>query len=201
MNSRVRIEEVDPSRGGLRGVCFHHHNPSLQGVLMSWSISRVSNLWLGCVLAMLFGSGLAAPQAAQADAEQEAARVKYRQMLMSGVGSDMGGIGDILKNQLDLPGHIESHARQLAESSKLIGAAFKAQISEGATDAKPDIWQDWQGFQERIAELEKTARGLESAAAGSDPAAMGPAVKALGKSCGGCHKAFRKPKEDSYKNQ
>ena len=26
-------------------------------------------------------------------------------------------------------------------------------------------------------------------------------MKALGKSCGGCHKPFRKPKEESFKNK
>jgi cytochrome c556 len=30
---------------------------------------------------------------------------------------------------------------------------------------------------------------------------LGARVKALGKSCGGCHETFRKPKEESYKNK
>ncbi|MEE8164990.1 MAG: cytochrome c [Myxococcota bacterium] len=168
---------------------------------MSWSFPRVSNLCLGLALIIVLSGGLAVPNAALADAEQDEARIKYRQTLMSGVGSDMAGIGDILKNQLNLTGHVESHARQLAESSKLIASAFKTEVTSGATDAKQKIWQDWEGFEDRIAKLEKAARGLESAAAGSDQSAVGPAVKALGESCGGCHKTFRKPKEDSYKNQ
>ena len=168
---------------------------------MSCSFPRVSNLWLGFALVLVGNGGLVVANSALADAEQDEARIKYRQTLMSGVGSDMGGIGDILKNRLNLPGHVESHAGQIAESSKLIGSAFEAELTSGATDAKQKIWQDWEGFEEAIAKLEKAARALETAAAGSDRSAVAPAIKALGKSCGGCHEAFRKPKEDSYKNK
>ncbi len=138
--------------------------------------------------------------AASADSEvNDSPDVKYRQTLMSNVGSNMGAIGDILKNRLELPGHVAVHAGLLAESAQLIGAAFKKNVATDATDAKPEIWQDWEKFEMAIADLEKAARGLAAAAAGNDPAAVGPAVKALGKSCGGCHKPFRKPKEESFR--
>jgi cytochrome c556 len=136
-----------------------------------------------------------------ADEEMDQAQIKYRQTLMGGVGANMGGIGTILKNQLNLPGHVESHARQIAESSKLVAAAFKANLSAGATDAKPEIWADWADFEKAIADLDAAANALADAAASGDGAAIGPAVKGLGKSCGGCHDSFRKPKEESYKNQ
>lgn len=151
---------------------------------------------LGLALAGLI---LASP--AWADAEKDAAQVKYRQTLMDGIGDNMGGISTILKNRLDLPGHVESHAQQLSESAELISAAFKANPPSNATDAKPKIWKDWAGFEKAIADFDKAATDLASAAAGTDKSAVGPAVKALGKACGGCHKAYRKPKEESYKNQ
>ena len=125
--------------------------------------------------------------------------VKYRQTLMSNVGSNMGGIGDILKNGLMLPGHVGVHATLLAESAQLIGPAFKKNVDTEMTDAKAEIWQDWTKFEAAIADFEKAARDLATAAEGGDSKAIGPAVKALGKSCGGCHKAFRKPKEESFR--
>jgi len=124
--------------------------------------------------------------------------VKYRQTVMSNVGSNMGAIGDILKNGLVLPGHVAVHASLLAESAQLIGPAFKKNVATEMTDAKPEIWQDWAKFETAIADFEKAARELAAAAESGDMAAVGPAVKALGKSCGGCHKPFRKPKEESY---
>ena len=124
--------------------------------------------------------------------------VKYRQTVMSNIGSNMGGIGDILKNRLNLPGHIAVHAKNMADTAQLIGPAFKKNVKTDATDAKPEIWQDWPGFETAIADFEQAARDMAAAAESGDAAAVGVAVKALGKSGGGCHKPFRKPKEESY---
>ena len=52
-----------------------------------------------------------------------------------------------------------------------------------------------------VADFEKAARALEEAAEGGDMAAIGAGTKALGKTCGGCHRTFRKPKEESYKRK
>ena len=43
---------------------------------------------------------------------------------------------------------------------------------------------------------EDTHAALES----GDAAAIGGQMKKVGEACGGCHKEFRKPKEQSYKN-
>ena len=167
--------------------------------LPSFALSTRRTLaWVVVVSLSTFAvSGLA-----QADShEGDAASVKYRQAVMSGIGTNMGAIGDIMKNQLDLPGAIAIHAGQMADSAALIAPAFKKKISAGATDAKAEIWQDWAKFEKAIADYKKAASDLQAAASGSDPAAVGGAMKALGKSCGGCHKPFRKPKEESYKNK
>lgn len=148
------------------------------------------------LFALLHGTTAAADAAENAPPE-----VQYRQTLMEIVGSNMGAIGDIMKNRLDLPGHIAVHAGEMADSAKLIAPAFKKNVSTEWTDAKPDIWTDWKKFESAIADFEEAARNLEAAAKGSDPSAVGPAMKALGKSCGGCHKPFRKPKEESFKNK
>jgi len=165
----------------------------------SWSSARVAKNSTALFVAVSLLFVFSAP--AFADAEMDEAHVKYRQTLMGGVGADMGAISAILKNRLMLPGHVESHARQLAASAKLVSAAFKNRGAGQPTDAKAKIWKDWSGFEDAIKDFDMAANTLAEAAAGSDPAAIGPAVKGLGKSCGGCHKAYRKPKEESYKNQ
>ena len=156
---------------------------------------------LTTLVVLFMGLGTASLVSAESHEGEVDPHIKYRQKLMSVVGANMGAIGDIMKYQLVLPGHVESHAAQLAESAKLIAPAFRKQASEGPTDAKPEIWQKWSHFEEDITEFEAAARALESAVAKADSAAVGPAVKALGKTCGSCHKHFRKPKEESYKNQ
>ena len=136
-----------------------------------------------------------------ARAADDAAFVEYRQKVMSAVGANMGAISDILKNGLPFTGNIEQHAENLEGNAKLIASAFEKKITSGSTDAKPEIWQDWPKFEKAIRDFEEAASALEKAADGGDMAQVGAKVKALGKSCGGCHKAFRKPKEESYKRK
>ena len=172
-------------------------------------VSRPNPLVFARSLAKLIGlAGLVAslglvPQAAQAEgAPGDTAVIQYRQLVMGAIGSNMGAIGAILKNQLVLsPGAVANHAQQMADSAKLIGPAFKRNVSTGKTDAKPRIWKEWAKFETAIADYEKAAVDLADAAKGSDPAAVGLAVKALGESCGGCHDPFRKPKEESFRNK
>lgn len=153
---------------------------------------------LGAVLVAV----LATPSGARAQgAPADQGVIEYRQLLMGAVGYNMGAIAGIMKYQLDRPGAVANHARQMAEAAKLVAAAFKQRVVAGKTDAKAEIWQDWAKFEKAIADYDKAASGLATAAAGSDPAATGAAMKALGDSCTGCHESFRKPKEQSYKNR
>ncbi len=154
------------------------------------------------LFAALAGSRVLAPRDASAQAAaSEQALIEYRQLLMSAIGSNMGAIGGIMKNQLVRPGAVANHAQQMADAAKLIGPAFEQKGTAGKTDAKAEIWSDWAKFEQTIADYEKAAANLAAAAKGSDPAAVGLAVRALGESCGGCHDPFRKPKEESYKNR
>lgn len=127
--------------------------------------------------------------------------VQYRQKLMSAIGYHTAAIGDILKYGLGMTDHIEKHAHLIGESAELVAAAFKPRISEGATDAKPEIWEDWDHYMKDLKEFSAAAGELEKAAKGGDMAAIGAAMKGLGDSCSDCHKSFRKPKEESYKNK
>jgi cytochrome c556 len=127
--------------------------------------------------------------------------VKYRQKVMSGIGADMGAISDILKNGLPFTANVAVHADSIEESASLIASAFEKKVTEGATDAKPEIWQKPDEFKDAIAALEDAADQLEDVADTGDHETVTAAYKELGKACGGCHKPFRKPKEESYKNQ
>lgn len=152
---------------------------------------RICPLWLAIAC-------LGSPALAQ-NAE---GTIQYRQNLMSAIGSDMGAIGDIMKFQLPLVANIKTHAANIASNSGLIASAFKADVSQGATDAKADIWQDWSAFEASANELQQAAQKLSDAvASGAETAAVVSDLKALGRACGSCHKKFRKPKEESYKRK
>jgi len=138
---------------------------------------------------------------ASVQAQSDEAFVEYRQNVMKTISGNMGAIGDTLKNKLPYQDNIATHAQGIHLASKLIESAFKKQISEGATDAKPDIWQDWDKFTAAAKTLGEESDKLAQVAESGDMEAIGAQVKALGKACGNCHKPFRKPKEESYKNK
>ena len=149
--------------------------------------------WL--MAATIIASAASAQDAAKAD---EGA-IKYRQSLMESVGGDMASIGNILKYGLPLTGNIVVHAEGLASHAKLVGSAFERKVTAGRTDAPPAIWGKAGAFKEKVKAFEtETAKLVEVAKAG-DPAALGVQMKATGKSCGGCHDDYRKPKEESFK--
>lgn len=139
--------------------------------------------------------------ASTAQAADDKAWIEYRQKVMSAIGSEMGGIGDILKNGLPLTGNIEYHALAIAQSSSLIAPAFQQKVVAGATDAKAEIWSDPAKFKQAIEKMQSEAELLAAAVGEGNVDQIPGRVKALGQSCGGCHESFRKPKEESYKNK
>jgi len=152
--------------------------------------------YLGYLVGVVIGLTLAVTSAS---AQDDTAFVNHRQKVMQSIGGHMGAIGEIMKNKLPYQGTIAAHAQALQMTSTVIEDAFEKEIAAGKTDAKPDIWQDWEKFVAATKKLSEESGQLAQVAQSGDMAAIGDQVKALGKACGDCHKPFRKPKEESYK--
>lgn len=128
--------------------------------------------------------------------------IQYRQKVMAGQGNNISSIGDIMKNKLPHSAtQISLHAKILAEYSDLIEGAFEKNVSAGATDAKPEIWQNWDDFLAKAKALGDASSKLSEVAQGGDMRAIMTAVQAVGDSCRGCHNPYRKPEEESYKRK
>ena len=54
------------------------------------------------------------------------------------------------------------------------------------------------GFAKAIAAFQAEADAFAATAQTGDMAQIGKGMQSLGKTCGGCHDNFRKPKEESY---
>jgi len=134
-------------------------------------------------------------------AQEEEAFIQYRQKVMTSNGANMGAIGDILKNKLPYQSHITVHAQEIQRMSTLIPEAFKKDIAAGKTDAKPEIWKEWDKFTEAANTMGMEAAELAKVAQSGTMEAIGAQVKKLSDTCGNCHKPYRKPKEESYKNK
>jgi cytochrome c556 len=138
---------------------------------------------------------------AGAQAQEDEAYIQYRQRIMQSQGASMGAIGDIMKNKLPYSGHIATHAQDIQRITKLIGEAFKKEIATGKTDAKPELWKEWDKFVAAADAVEQESGKLAEVAQSGNMEAIGAQVKKLGDACGTCHKPYRKPKEESYKNK
>ena len=118
--------------------------------------------------------------------------IKYRQNVMKATGGHMGAIVSILKNRLPLPSHIVDHAHSILQNSKMTLAMFPKNSGIGDTKVKKNIWGNWTKFESAtrdfIAESTKLAKVAES----GDMKAFAKQVRATGKTCGSCHKYFRK---------
>ncbi len=133
--------------------------------------------------------------------------VKERMMLMSNLGKSMKALAGMLKGKTPYDAaSVKQHARQLADHGN--GAITKL-FPEGSlvkpSEARPEIWQDWEKFKSLAAQLTQAAQSLEQAA-GATPgtnlggpskhgmAAPGPvraAFRNVGRACSACHKVFR----------
>ncbi|HEY7495405.1 MAG TPA: cytochrome c [Candidatus Tectomicrobia bacterium] len=151
---------------------------------------------------LLFALVYLAIPLAGAWAQSDEAFIQYRQKVMLSQSASMGAIGDIMKNKLPYSDHILSHALDMQRMSKLINEAFKKEITAGKTDAKPALWKEWDKFTAAVQAFEQESGKLaEVAAQSSDLEVIGAQVKKVGDACSNCHKPYRKPKEESYKNK
>ncbi len=152
------------------------------------------HLWKLLLLLVCLGLPLTGAQA-----QSDEAYLVYRQKVMQSQSANVGAIVTILKNKLPYQDNIVMHAHEIQMASQLIASAFKKNITAGKTDAKPDIWQDWDKFDAAAQKLEEESGRLATVAQSGDMAAIVEQVKKLRKSCGGCHKPFRKPKKERFK--
>lgn len=127
-------------------------------------------------------------------AQSDEAYIKYRQDLMKSQGGNMAAMATILKEKLPLAQNIKEHAASIHATALLIDSAFKHKALKGKTKAKAKIWEDYSSFQEHAKKLVDASAKLERVAAGSDMGATVEAFKGVAKTCGGCHKEFRKKK-------
>lgn len=146
-------------------------------------------LTVGILAAVLFG--VTAAPAAGDPAED----IKYRQMVMDSIGSHIGAIVAVIKGKVPYGAHIVGHAQAMQAASRMLDDIFPPGSAVGQTRAKPDIWQQPEKFKAVLKAFQDASINLVQAAESGDMGAIGEALGVVGKSCGGCHKPFRKPKE------
>lgn len=138
---------------------------------------------------LLAGSlaGLAVlPLAAQSGEEDI---IKYRRNVMKAVAGHMGASGAIVQGKVNYKGDLADHAKALQALMRDIPGLFPKDSDFGETNALDAVWSKRAEFDKRAKDAGAKAAAFAKAAQGGD---AGAAFKALGETCKGCHKDFRR---------
>jgi len=125
--------------------------------------------------------------------------VKYRINIMKAIGSHISVIASNVKGKVVIESDIIPHAKALylSISSINIEKTFPSNTSTNdnlKTRALPEVWEKSNEFTLAMNNSIKKADELLLAAETKDIKLIAKALGGLGKSCGSCHKTFRKEK-------
>ncbi|ABM62092.1 c-type cytochrome [Halorhodospira halophila] len=141
-------------------------------------------------LALATGCLLAGTTMAQSDEEQ----IEYRQAVLTVIGGNFGPMGDMAQGEIDYDAErFARNAQRVADLSRMGLEGFEGGPHSGDTDAKTAIWDEWEEFEQGMADFEAAARELAEATEGGEQDLsdiQGPFMQ-VAESCQACHDNYR----------
>jgi cytochrome c556 len=158
------------------------------------------NEWLKRELMAALAMGILTAGTTDTAFAQSAGKViKERRALMKSNGKSFKVIKAFLKSGKGSAADVQKAAMTLASNGGKIPGLYPKGTSStdgvGKTRAKPAIWAKWADFEAAAGKLKAAGGNLAKVAAMGEAGAIKAAAGAIGKSCGGCHKPFRGPKQ------
>jgi cytochrome c556 len=120
--------------------------------------------------------------------------VEYRQGVMNVFYWNLDRMGSMVKGEtpFDAPAFM-GYAADLATASALsVMQGFPEDSVNDESDAKEEIWLNWEDFETKYKALKEAAAKLSETAAGGDEAAMRAQYKETAGACKACHKEYKK---------
>lgn len=151
-------------------------------------MKQLKILALAGVIAATAGGGAFAQDAA----------IKARKALMQLYGFHLGQLSAMAKGDVDYDGE---RAGAIAASLMAVASVDQTAMWPPGSDsdampdtsrALPAIWTTFPAVLDKAAEFEEAVAAL-AGSAGNDLESLQAGLGAVGKTCGGCHEAFRKP--------
>ena len=142
------------------------------------------------VYSVLLATGTALAPSSTIASEQAA--IEFRESAMTIYKWYLGPMGKMVKGTIPFDKkQFQMHAKSLATISKIDITPGFPEGSDFDTEAKPEIWEEWDLFKQKFSDFQAQARKLgEISAAGSESEIKAQFGKTA-KTCGGCHKKFR----------
>ncbi|MCW8883308.1 MAG: cytochrome c [Sedimenticola sp.] len=144
---------------------------------------------VSCLIGSLcYGSALIASESTQG-------AIDFRESVMTTFKWYLQPMGAMTKGDMPFDATLfKSRAEGLANATRLdVTEGFPLGSAED-TEAQPKIWDDWDDFKLKYEALQKEATELQRVASSGDEAAMKAQFGKTAKTCGGCHKEYRKKK-------
>ncbi|MGE4111344.1 MAG: cytochrome c [Burkholderiales bacterium] len=143
------------------------------------------------IAAVLGASTLLVCGSALAQAKPEVL-VKQRQAAMTLIGKYFGPLGGMAQGKVPYNADtVKRNAGYLAALSKMPWDGFNASTQDVKSRALPAVYSDSAKFKDAASNFEAAVAKLASAAGSGDDEAIKGQIKAVSKTCGGCHNDFR----------
>lgn len=130
---------------------------------------------------------------AQAQFAKPADAIKYRQAALTLMASHFGRMQPVIKGQAPYDAEqIKANVKLLNTLAELPWAGFGPGTEGG--DARPEVWSDAAGFQQKRDALKENLAKLQVAADSGDLDKVRAAFGGVGSSCKSCHDSYREKK-------
>lgn len=123
-----------------------------------------------------------------AETEPSTAEVGARQELMKSFGGAAKTLGGMASGEVAHDATAAEAARQtLIAGAAEIEAKFKENVEDAASEAKPEVWTNWDDFLVKAKALGDAAGAMDVASAAS----IGAGMAGVGGACKACHTDYR----------
>jgi cytochrome c556 len=140
------------------------------------------------------GSGGGA--AAQADDSPESQAFQFRNGVMHSLAWKVGKLRAMAQGDIPVDNAVAlKNARDTAALAGMLADGFIPNSIVKGSLALPDIWMNFSDFQQKANDLQTAATSLADATQANGFEASKGMVQAVGQSCGGCHRPYRKRDE------
>jgi len=152
-------------------------------------------LVVALLVSLLACSQQSAPAAAEDDSPEGQA-FQYRTGVMHAVSWKVGKLRAMAMGEIPVDDAAAvKGARDVAALASMMAEGFIPNSAVKGSAALPEIWMNFPDFEQKAADLQKAAAALADAAQANGFEASKGMVQAVGQSCGGCHRPYRRREE------
>ncbi|MBL4640027.1 MAG: cytochrome c [Kordiimonadaceae bacterium] len=147
----------------------------------------------GMAIAALVAGMLSPVAAHSSEKKKRFVESQYRHDVMEHFSYGFKQVGLIMKGQAGEKKHLAAIATIMAAAAPVARDAFVKDTrgTEGHTEAKDKIWDNWADFSSRMDKFVADTAAFDVAAKTGDMAQIGPAMKKVGGSCKSCHDEYK----------